>query len=63
MQNVGKYLWWSSSLIYLNKTLTLSMVVFKYLGNILQYSSLNGYFHEDSEKKTADQGYYVGFPI
>ena len=39
------------------------MVVFKYLGNILQYSSLNGYFHEDSEKKTADQGYYVGFPI
>ena len=30
------------------------MVFFKYLANILQQSSLNGWFHEDSENKTAN---------
>ena len=30
------------------------MVFFKYLANILKHSSLNGYFHEDSENKTAN---------
>ena len=28
------------------------MVFLKYLANTLQYSSLNGWFHEDSENKT-----------
>ena len=28
------------------------MVFLKYLANTLQYSSLNGCFHEDSENKT-----------
>ena len=30
------------------------MLFFKFLGNILQHSSLNGCFHEDSENKTAN---------
>ena len=30
------------------------MVFFKYLANILQYSNLNGCFHQDSENKTAN---------
>ena len=30
------------------------MIFFKYLANILQHSSLNGCFHEDSENKTAN---------
>ena len=30
------------------------MVFFKYLANILQHSSLNGCFHEDSENKTSN---------
>ena len=30
------------------------MVPFKYLPNILQHSSLNGCFHEESENKTAN---------
>ena len=30
------------------------MVFFKYFPNILQYSSLNGCFHEDSEDKIAN---------
>ena len=33
---------------------TLSTLFFKYLPNILQHSSLNGYFHEGSENKTAN---------
>ena len=36
------------------KTLTLSTVFFKYLANILQHSTLNGCFHEDSENKTSN---------
>ena len=34
------------------KTLTLSMVFFKYLAKILQDSNLNGCFHEESEKQS-----------
>ena len=30
------------------------MVFFKYLENIVQYSSLNGYFHKDFENKKAN---------
>ena len=30
------------------------MVFFEYLAKILQHASLNGCFHEDSEKKTAN---------
>ena len=30
------------------------MIIFKYLANILQHSSLNGCFHEDSETKIAN---------
>ena len=43
------------------------MVDFKYLANILQHSSLNGCFHEDSENKTANvfslifAGFYCSF--
>ena len=36
--------------IFKLKHLTLSMLFFKYLANILQHSSLNGCFHKDSEK-------------
>ena len=36
------------------KTLTFLMVFFTYLANILQHSSLNGCFHEDSGNKTAN---------
>ena len=40
--------------MYFDQTLTLSAVFFKYLPNILQHSSLNDCFHEDSESKTAN---------
>ena len=36
------------------KSLTLSMLFFKYLARNLQHSSLNGCFNEDSENKIAN---------
>ena len=38
--------------IFRLKTFTLSTAFFRFLGNILQHSSLNSCFYEDSDSKT-----------
>ena len=44
----------SFGLSFLLLSCMLIIISFNYLANVLQHSSLNGWFHEDSENKTAN---------
>ena len=56
MQNLGKYLWWSSFLVYLNENIDLFNGLFQIFD---KHSSLNDCFHEDSGNKTANTVFAV----